>query len=208
MTVLKVEAETEEGTLEGFSYDEKVSVRIVGDEEGIADQVGLDRWFNSARITVDPHREEVSCVVSVGDPRGGFAFVVRRTPAGTLLIHMPHPGEGMPHMRTKELHEGTLEVVGDRGEAVTFEDEEHVNREPGWRDGWEEMEDGYSETDSADPFSILFDAGAWWVTEKPGLKRSSADEVTKLKGENFEDADEAAERAEQLNDEALEEEED
>lgn len=67
------------------------------------------RWLNSACVTVD--EEEVTCVVSVNDPRGGFAFTVRRNPDGGFYIHTPYPGEPMPHMRTEEVHPGTLRTV-------------------------------------------------------------------------------------------------
>lgn len=203
MTVLKVEASSDEGELEGFVYDDEAVVRIVGDEEGV-ERSGLNRWFNSARIHADPEQDEVTCVVSVGDPRGGFAFTVRRKSDGTLLLHTPHPGEGAPHMRLKELHPGTYEVVGDRGEAVTFEDEEEMDREPGWRDGWDEMVDGDSNPEDSDaPYGISFsNKNGWRVVERDTTKvPRGLDDVT-----DYDTADEAAERAEELNDEALEEE--
>jgi len=50
-------------------------------------------------------------VVSVGDPRGGFCFTVRRLRDGRIVIHMPYPKEGLPHMDTAELvGPGTLTV--------------------------------------------------------------------------------------------------
>lgn len=198
MTVLKVEAESDEGVLEGYVYDEEATVRIVGDEEG-AESAGINRWFNSARIHVDPERDEVTCAVSVGDPRGAFVFTVRRKPDGELLIHTPYPGEGMPHMRTKELHKGTLVVVGDRGEPLTFEDEEEMDRDAGWRDGWDEMEGGSSQPDDSDAvYGIDYrpGKGGWTVIVL---------ETEKKLEQGFETADDAAERAEELNEEALEE---
>lgn len=208
MTALVTQADSEEGELQGYVYDEEASVRIVGNEEGGADRVGLDAWFNSARISVDPDREEVTCVVSIGDPRGGFVFQVRRNSKGQILIHTPYPGESMPHMRTKQDHEGTLIVVGDHGdEPLTFDDEEQLNRDYGWRDGWEEMEDGFAQPEDRDAvYGIEYHEGRdsyWQVVELSTRKvPKGADDVT-----HIDDAEEAAERAEELNEEALEEDE-
>ena len=205
MTVLKVEAESEEGILEGFVYDEEATVRIVGDEEG-TERSGINRWFNSARINVDPDKEEVTCAVSVGDPRGAFVFTIRRTPDGTLLIHTPYPGESLPHMRTKQLHKGTLEVVDDRGDPITFEDEEEMDRDEGWRAGWDMMSEGASSPDDRDAvFGIDYSPKRKWfvIDLETGRVASGQDDV-----QDFESADDAAERAEELNEEALEEEDD
>jgi hypothetical protein len=82
-------------------------------------------WCNSAAITLDAEDDAVHVSISVGDPRGAFVFTVRRVPAvfngdgsvanpdlaGRLLLHMPYPGEGLPHMETVELRPGTLQVV-------------------------------------------------------------------------------------------------
>jgi hypothetical protein len=76
-------------------------------------------WVNSAAIHLDEREDSVTVMISVGDPRGAFAFTVRRIPsdtdaehAGRLIMHMPHPGESSPHVTTKELHAGTL-LIGD-----------------------------------------------------------------------------------------------
>lgn len=104
---------------EGESYDSAcegdATARISNDaaENGYEQEPGPLTWLNSARITTDPEDDAVHCVVSVGDPRGGFCFTVRRTPKGVLLIHMPTPGERLPHMDTEEHHPGTLIVKGD-----------------------------------------------------------------------------------------------
>lgn len=202
MTVLKVEAESEEGVLEGFVYDEEATVRIVGDEEG-TERSGINRWFNSARINVDPDKDEVTCSVSVGDPRGAFVFTVRRTDDGTLQIHTPYPGESLPHMRTRQLHKGVLEVVDDRGDAIIFEDEEEMDRDSGWRDGWREMEEGASSPDDSDAvFGIDYsNRRKWFVTNLETGRVAKEDDI-----QDFESADDAAERAEDLNLEALDDE--
>jgi len=67
-------------------------------------------WLNSARISVDDEDDAVRCIVSVGDPRGGFCFTVRRLSDGRLVILTPHPGESLPHMATRALSPGTYEV--------------------------------------------------------------------------------------------------
>lgn len=207
MTMLAVEVDADEGDFDsrdrvfkGYVEDEDTTARI-GDEEGMV-HAGIARWLNSARVTVSPENDEVTCVVSVGDPRGGFVFTVRRNSDGEILLHTPHPGEGLPHMRLKELHPGTYIVVGDRGdEPLTFEDEEETNRDPRWRDGWDEMIDGTSEPDDRDaPYGIDFHGGVWRVVERQGGKLAKEDDVT-----DFESAEDAAERAEELNEEAIEE---
>lgn len=44
-------------------------------------------------------------------PRGAFTFTVRRRPdTGDLLLHVPYPGEGMPHMTLTEDHPGTYRI--------------------------------------------------------------------------------------------------
>ena len=82
-------------------------------------------WLNSARITTDPDDDAVHCLVSVGDPRGAFCFTVRRLPDGGMVLHLPHPGEGMAHESTREVHPGTLEVVHyGTDKPMDFSDEE------------------------------------------------------------------------------------
>jgi hypothetical protein len=117
------------GDASGISYDGDATVRICNDaaENGYPQEPGPLTWLNSARITADPGEDAVHCVVSVGDPRGGFCFTVRRLSDGRIVIHMPYPGESMPHMATRQLHEGTLEVGHygtDPFQPAIFEDEE------------------------------------------------------------------------------------
>lgn len=69
-------------------------------ENGCEQEPGPLTWLNSARIVTNPENDEVSCLVSVGDPRGAFCFTVRRLSDGRLVIHTPHPGETMAHMET------------------------------------------------------------------------------------------------------------
>ena len=107
---------------------EDASVRISNPdaENGYVQEPGPLTWLNSARITTSPEEDAVHCVVSVGDPRGGFCFTVRRLSDGRIVIHTPHPGEGMAHVDTRELHPGTLELVTSHrgGTAADFSDEE------------------------------------------------------------------------------------
>ena len=100
------------------------TVRITNDaaENGYPQEPGPLTWLNSARITTDPDDDAVHCVVSVGDPRGGFCFTVRRMPDGRLVIHTPRPGEPLPHMETQERRPGTIEVSDGRGTVCDFSD--------------------------------------------------------------------------------------
>jgi len=75
-------------------------------------------WVKSAAILVDEGEESVTLAIGIGDPRGAFCFTVRRIPddaggdlAGRLVIHMPYPGETLPHQVITELRPGTF-VVG------------------------------------------------------------------------------------------------
>lgn len=78
-------------------------------DEGVLETVpGALGWLNSARIVVSG--DEVHLMASIGDPRGAFCFTLQRTSDGRYLLHTPYPGESLPHMPTRELHPGTLEV--------------------------------------------------------------------------------------------------
>lgn len=106
-------AEVDGKAIEHECYGEELMVRVANPEgeNGEQQEPGPLTWLNSARVVADPDEDAVHCLVSVGDPRGAFCFTIRRRPdTGTLIIHMPHPGEGMPHMATKQLQPGTLEV--------------------------------------------------------------------------------------------------
>jgi hypothetical protein len=73
-------------------------------------------WLNSARVTADPDEDAVHLAVSIGDPRGAWVMTVRRIPddaetnAGALVLHVPHPGDSMPHTGLRRLHDGTYLV--------------------------------------------------------------------------------------------------
>jgi hypothetical protein len=54
-------------------------------------------WCNSARIVADPDEDEVTLLISTGDPRGAFAITVWRTETGRLLMRLPRPDDAMPH---------------------------------------------------------------------------------------------------------------
>lgn len=98
--------------------DLHVAVRNEPAENGYEQEAGPLIWLNSAQIYVRPDQDEVACCVSVGDPRGCFTFTVRRISNGRLVIHMPYENESMPHMETKQLHDGTLEVLGDFSDPI------------------------------------------------------------------------------------------
>ena len=97
---------------EGASYDGEATVRISNPdrENGYGEEVGPLSFLNSARITTQPEDDAIHLLVSIGDPRGAFCVTFRRKPNGTVLIHLPTPGEGMAHLETRELHPGTLEI--------------------------------------------------------------------------------------------------
>lgn len=71
-------------------------------------------WVNSAGIHTDADGDSVTVTISVGDPRGAFAFTVRRvTPDDGepyLVMHTPYPGEGLPHMPLTRISDGTYRI--------------------------------------------------------------------------------------------------
>lgn len=73
-------------------------------------------WANGATIHTNPDEDSITVTISVGDPRGAFAFSVRRVPddaptnAGRLVMHTPYPGEPMPHVGLTTDHAGTYWV--------------------------------------------------------------------------------------------------
>lgn len=71
-------------------------------------------WVNHAAITLSEEEDSVTVSISVGDPRGAFAFTIRRMPdreeavyPGRLLMHLPYPGEPMPHEDLEHIQHGT-----------------------------------------------------------------------------------------------------
>ena len=109
----------------GLAYDGEATVRIGNEaaENGHDQDPGPLDWLNSARITTDPDDDAVRCLVSVGDPRGAFEFTVRRLPDGRIVIHVPYPGEPLPHFGTAQLHPGTLQVAGNFASEADEDDE-------------------------------------------------------------------------------------
>lgn len=104
-------------------YDyERVQVEFDDTANGMqseAQEAGPLGWCNSAAITLDRDDDAVHVSISVGDPRGAFGFTVRRLPQGNsvdpngqpvLVMHLPYPGEPMPHMTLSELHTGTYRI--------------------------------------------------------------------------------------------------
>lgn len=102
-------------------------------ESGYPKVVGPLSWLNSASIELRPDYDEVNMYVSVGDPRGAFAFTVRRLNDGRIVIHTPYPGESRPHVRTQYLHGGlgTMVLVGDDDQPIHFTDEDEDGDEDG-----------------------------------------------------------------------------
>lgn len=62
-------------------------------------------------FTTSPEKQETRVEISVGDPRGSFTMTVRRLDDGRLILHVPHPETAEAHMRTRELHPGTYEIL-------------------------------------------------------------------------------------------------
>lgn len=78
-----------------------------------AERVPLS-WINSAAIDADETDDSVTVSISVGDPRGAFSFQIRRIAddadgdlAGRLVLHVPYPGQPLPHEALTPLHTGT-----------------------------------------------------------------------------------------------------
>lgn len=95
-------------------------------------------FFNSAAIDMDAEEDSVTVSISVGDPRGAFAFTIRRLPAhafeaykddaskcavcyedlsdkrhrgtGRLIMHVPYEGMGWAHRPLKRVSDGTYEI--------------------------------------------------------------------------------------------------
>lgn len=73
-------------------------------------------WTNGATIRTEPDEDSITVTISVGDPRGAFAFTVRRIPddasnnGGRLIMHTPYPGEPLPHVDLTADHAGTYWV--------------------------------------------------------------------------------------------------
>lgn len=99
-------------------------------ENGYDQNPGPLTWLNSARMSTNLEEDSVSFRVSIGDPRGGFVFTIRRLPDGRIVIHTPHPGESFAHMPTKQHHTGTLMVVHQDGETP----HDFSDPEPEWVD--------------------------------------------------------------------------
>ncbi len=79
-------------------------------------------WCNAAGISVDPCADSVTVSLSVGDPRGAFTFTLSRIAddapgdlAGRIVLHVPYPGEPLPHMPLAAVRPGTYLVGGQIG---------------------------------------------------------------------------------------------
>jgi hypothetical protein len=94
------------------NLDEIESVRVCNPdkENGYDETEGPLDWLNSAGVVLSPEDDAVYLKASLGDPRGAFVFTIRRLSDGRIVMHAPYPGEGMAHLETEPLHEGTLLV--------------------------------------------------------------------------------------------------
>lgn len=68
-------------------------------------------WAKNITISLDEEDDRIELVISTGDPRGGWSFVLRRTPDGAVMMHLPHAEMGDPHEPIQELRPGTF-VIG------------------------------------------------------------------------------------------------
>jgi len=101
---------TDEGEASAHAFDGDTSARVVLNEDGTEPHAAPLGWCNSASIRTNPVQDSVTVSISASDPRGGFAMEVRRRGDGTILIHLPHVGESMPHAELVEIHPGTLAI--------------------------------------------------------------------------------------------------
>ena len=124
MTTLYTQADfDEEGATNIIDDGDDAYARITTTKEEGLPTAGPLAWLNSARITADVAGDAIHCVVSIDDPRGGICMTIRRKPNGEILIHLPTPADGMPHVQLRELHPGTLLIVDDAGHPRTFPDD-------------------------------------------------------------------------------------
>lgn len=101
------------GEVTDEQYDGEISARICAPEveSGYKSTSRAPlSWFNSARVEADGAEDSVTAYISIGDPRGAFAFTLRRLPDGRIIMHVPHEGMLMAHAPLKKLHDGTFEV--------------------------------------------------------------------------------------------------
>lgn len=89
----------------GFPWDADYS--DMGEDER-PDEKSPEMWCNHAGVEVAD--DEIRLWISTGDPRGAFQITARRMDDGTILLHLPTPGEGLAHEETVALHPGTLAI--------------------------------------------------------------------------------------------------
>lgn len=100
---------------DGPRMDDVESAADFGERTHRPERVALS-WANGAAIHTDPEEDSITVTISVGDPRGAFAFTVRRIPdeasdnGGRLIMHTPHPDESSPHVELTTAHTGTYWV--------------------------------------------------------------------------------------------------
>lgn len=68
-------------------------------------------WANSVTVRLDEEKNEITLMISVGDPRGAFAMTVRhREDADDLLMHLPYEEMPTPHTPITRVHDGTYRI--------------------------------------------------------------------------------------------------
>ena len=100
---------------EALSMDEEIeeiAIRNDAKENGYElDDASPIAWLNSASIVVDREHDEVSLLISVGDPRGALAMSVRKGSDGKLILHVPHAEDSMAHVDMSEIAPGTYKLA-------------------------------------------------------------------------------------------------
>jgi hypothetical protein len=70
---------------------------------------GFAHW---ASVSVSDD-DSVTVAISIDDPRGAFTMTVHRsTENGQLYLTVPHPQDGLPHMRLTEARPGFYHLAG------------------------------------------------------------------------------------------------
>lgn len=92
---------------------ERVQVSFPDKENGYQTEAGAAAplgWCNSAAVTLDRGEDSVTVSISCGDPRGAFAFTVRRLRDGRLVMHVPCPEDTVLHRPLRQVRPGTFDI--------------------------------------------------------------------------------------------------
>jgi hypothetical protein len=79
-------------------------------------------WLNRASLTVTTDGELIFAL-SLGDPRGAMTFTARRRQDGRVVICVPHPTDGMPHVDLEEIRPGVMVTTEQIGAGAEDDDD-------------------------------------------------------------------------------------